>query len=99
MARLHGQIVAYFQQHLAAAEIFLPWSAQQMRGKIYANCTVREDRSDDEGTFFRIRGKPDDVERLSEQFGQPVAERMESGKIRIRVINQIPYGFKGISLD
>ena len=74
VARLHGQIVAFFQQHQAEAEIFLPWTAQQLRGKIYASCTVLEERSNDAGTFFSIRGERDDVENLSEQFGLQARE-------------------------
>lgn len=69
VSMLHRQIVAYFQQHLAEAEIFLPWAAQQLRGRIYASCSVLEERSSDEGTFFSIRGERDDVDSLSEQFG------------------------------
>src|SRR5450830_659232 len=66
VAKLHQTIVAFFQRDLVEAELFLPWSAQQLRGEIYASCQVLEERSDSEGAFFRIRGEPDAVRKLQE---------------------------------
>ena len=70
VASLRAQIVAFFQQGLVEAELFLPWSAQQLRGKIYANCELLGERADDNGAFLRIRGERDAVQHLSEQFAQ-----------------------------
>jgi GTP-binding protein HflX len=70
VAKLHQKIVAFFQQDLIEDELFLPWSAQQLRKDVYANCQVLEERSDHEGAFFRIRGEADAVEKLREQFSQ-----------------------------
>lgn len=72
VALLHKAIVAFFQQDLVEAELFLPWSEQQLRGKIYASCEVLGERAEDEGAFFRVRGEPDTVKSLSELF-DPVA--------------------------
>ena len=69
VARLHQQIVAFFQQHQAEAEIFLPWIDQQLRGKIYARCTVLDEHSNEEGTFFTLRGEREEVEAFTSQFG------------------------------
>src|SRR5947208_8522345 len=77
VARLHEAIVAFFQRGLVEAELFLPWSAQKLRGQIFATCTVLEERSDGEGAFLRVRGEPEAVERLREQLG-------EAGTIRAR---------------
>ena len=68
VANLHKTIVAFFQQDLVEADFFLPWSAQQLRGKIYASCQVLEERSEDEGAFFRVRGEPDAVDNLRNQL-------------------------------
>jgi GTP-binding protein HflX len=68
VARLRQTIVAFFQQDLIEAELLLPWSAQQLRKEIYANCEVLEERAEDEGAVFRLRGEPDTVERLRAQF-------------------------------
>ena len=68
IARLREVIIASFQQDLVEAELFLPWSAQQLRGEIYANCEVLEERADGEGAFFRVRGGLSAVNGLREQF-------------------------------
>ncbi len=70
VAKLHQAIVAFFQQDLVEDELFLPWSAQQLRGEIYTSCKVLEERADGEGAFFRIRGEPNVVKNLREQFEQ-----------------------------
>lgn len=69
VASLRQKIVAFFQRDLVETEIFLAWSAQQMRGQIYASCEVLEERADEEGAFFRVRGEPNAVQGLREQFG------------------------------
>jgi GTP-binding protein HflX len=68
VAKLHQKIVAFFQQDLIESEIFLPWSAQQLRGKIYASFQVLEERSDEEGAYFMVRGEPDAIFKLREQL-------------------------------
>jgi GTP-binding protein HflX len=70
VAKLRQKIVGFFQQNLVEGELFLPWSAQQLRGGIFVNCEVLEERADAEGAFFRVRGERDTVERLREQFNQ-----------------------------
>src|SRR5260221_6508342 len=77
VARLREAIVAFFQRDLVEAELFLPWSAQNLRRQIFATCAVLEERSDGEGAFLRVRGEPEAVERLREQLG-------EAGTIRAR---------------
>jgi len=70
IAKLHKAIVAFFQQDLVEAELFLPWSAQQLRGEIFARCEVLDERADDEGAFFRVRGEQETLSSLLEQLGQ-----------------------------
>jgi GTP-binding protein HflX len=70
IAKLREAIRGFFERRLVEAELFLPWSAQKSRGQIFATCTVLEERSDEAGTFLRVRGEPDAVERLREQFGR-----------------------------
>lgn len=70
ITQLHQTIVAFFQQDLIEDEIFLPWSAQQLRSEIYTNCKVLEERADSEGAFFRVRGEPNVVKSLREKFEQ-----------------------------
>jgi len=68
VARLRQHIIDFFQQDLVETEIFLPWSAQQLRGKIYSTCQVLGERSVDDGTFFTVRGEPNDIDSLREQL-------------------------------
>ena len=70
IARLRQILLAFFQQDLVETELFLPWTAQQLRGEIYANCEVLEERADEEGATFRVRGEPETLERLRELFSQ-----------------------------
>jgi len=66
IAELHKAIVQVFQKDLVEAEIFLPWSAQSLRGDIFASCEVLEERADTEGAFFRFLAAPDVIARLTE---------------------------------
>ena len=70
VAKLREAIITFFQQGLVEAELFLPWSAQQLRSEIFANCEVLEERADGEGAFLRIRGECETVKSLRERFGQ-----------------------------
>ena len=70
VAALHQIIVARFQQDFIEAELFLAWSAQQLRGEVFANCEVLEERADEEGAFFRVRGGRDTVEALRAQIAR-----------------------------
>jgi GTPase len=71
IAKLHETVATFFQQDLVEAELFLPWSAQNMRGEVFATCKVLEERADNDGAFLRIRGQPADVQRLQRQFRRP----------------------------
>jgi GTP-binding protein HflX len=65
IAQLHKTIVQAFQKDLIESEIFLPWSAQALRGEIFTSCHVLEERADAQGAFFRFRAPADMVVRLS----------------------------------
>ena len=70
VAALRQTIVAFFQHDLVEDELFLPWSAQQLRAQIYACCEVLGERADGDGAFFRVRGEQRAIDALREQFGQ-----------------------------
>src|SRR5687767_5898519 len=75
IARLREAISGFFEQRLVEAELFLPWSAQKLRGQIFETCTVLEERADEAGTFLRVRGDAEVVKRLREQFGRTRGRR------------------------
>ena len=70
VAKLRQTIVAFFQRNLVEDEIFLPWSAQQLRGAIYANCEVLAERADGEGAFFRVRAEHNAMQSLRDMVQQ-----------------------------
>ncbi|WP_332671829.1 hypothetical protein [Aromatoleum sp.] len=47
-----------FPTALFEAELFLPWSAQQLRGEIYGSCEVLKERGDEEGAFSAFEANP-----------------------------------------
>ena len=69
VARLHGLVVSHFQRDLVEKELFVPWTAQRLRGEIFAQCEVLSERADADGAFFRVRGAARAIERLHEQLG------------------------------
>jgi GTP-binding protein HflX len=69
VAALHAAIVAFFQRDLVEAELFLPWSAQQWRGEIFARCKVLDERAEETGAVFRVRAEPETVRELNERLG------------------------------
>ena len=79
IAKLHATIEAFFQKDLVEAEIFLPWSAQHLRGEIFGDFEVQEERADNEGTHFRLRGDETSLQNLRgrlEQAGSTHPEPM-----------------------
>ena len=69
VADMHAAIRAFFRKGLVEAELFLPWSAQQLRGKIFASCEVLNERADDDGAFLRVRADAETLKGLQEQLG------------------------------
>ena len=64
---LREAILGAFRSRLVEAELFLPWSAQQLRGEIFASCEVLEERADADGAFFRVRGDRATMNSLRER--------------------------------
>jgi GTP-binding protein HflX len=75
VAKLHKTIRAFFAKRLVKAELFLPWSAQQLRGEVFSNCEVLEQRAETEGAFFRVRGERKDIDGLRERIEQAQGNR------------------------
>jgi len=70
VGKLRQAIVAFFQRDLVEAELFLPWSAQQLRGAVFTTCEVLAERAEAEGAFFRVRGEQAILDSLRERAGQ-----------------------------
>ena len=70
ITKLHKAIRAFFTKRLVKDELFLPWSAQQLRGELFANCEVLEERADAEGASFSVRGERKAIEALRDKLDQ-----------------------------
>jgi GTPase len=68
ISRLHATIREFFLSELKEAEVFLPWSAQKLRGEIYSEFEVLQERSGDDGVFFTVRGESASVEALQKKL-------------------------------
>ncbi|MBS0337119.1 MAG: GTPase HflX [Proteobacteria bacterium] len=75
IARLHKAIKSFFAKRLSKAELFLPWSAQQLRGEVFAQCEVLDERADEDGAFFSVRAEKKDLEALRERIAQAQEKR------------------------
>ena len=67
---LREAVIEFFRQDQIEAELFLPWSAQQQRGQIFARCEVLDERADGDGAFLRVRGERRAVQALCAQFSR-----------------------------
>ena len=66
VAKLRSLILSFFQKDLVEAELFVPWSAQQLQRDIYARCEVLAESADEAGARFRVRAQPSDIGFLHE---------------------------------
>jgi len=86
IAKLHKAVVKFFQKGLIEAEFLLPWSAQQLRGEIFANCEVIEESAEEGGALFKVRGEPETIKSLSERIGPaPEAESTKPAAAKKKV--------------
>ncbi len=69
VAKMHATIRDVFRKELVEAELFLPWSMQQLRGKIFSSCEVLDERADGDGAYLRVRGDAELLRGLQEQLG------------------------------
>ena len=80
--RLRDAVRNFFKQSLVEAELFLGWGAQQLRGKLFASCEVLEERADEQGAYFRVRGVPEVIGGLQKQFG-PAPEVVVPEEVKV----------------
>ena len=78
VARLRQSFLDFFRQRLVEAEVFLPWSDQQLRGEIFAHCQVLAEHADESGARLRLRGEPERVRRLVERLNRPASSAWET---------------------
>jgi GTPase len=69
VTKLQAQVLAFFQSKMIEVQILLPWSEQKLRGEVFEQCKVIEERSEEAGAYMRLLGSPEFVRSLSERFG------------------------------
>ncbi len=72
--QVREHLLDFFRGGLEEAELFLPWSAQQLRGQIFANCDVQGEQTEDAGTRFRLRAAAETLRALREQLESAVSD-------------------------
>jgi GTP-binding protein HflX len=70
VAELHRHVAEHFQQGAVVAEIFIPWTAAQQLGRVRAEIEVLEERYEDEGLRYRVRGPEAAVRRLQAHWSE-----------------------------
>jgi GTPase len=64
VTNLHARLVSFFNRDLVEGEVRVPYHRQQLRGEIFAACEVIAESYDDQGVIFRVRARPELLERL-----------------------------------
>jgi GTP-binding protein HflX len=64
VAQLHERLVSFFTRDLVEGEVRVPYDRQQLRGEIFAACEVLAESYDEAGVIFRVRARPELLERL-----------------------------------
>ncbi len=64
VTKLHARLVSFFTRDLVEGEVHVPYDRQQLRGEIFAACEVLAESYDDRGVIFRVRARPEMLERL-----------------------------------
>jgi GTP-binding protein HflX len=64
MAALRDRIIGFFEEGMVDEEIFVPYTAHDMVGKIRSKARVLGERHSQEGTHVTVRGRPETLARL-----------------------------------
>jgi GTPase len=68
VAKLHGQILEFFQKSMTEINILLPWSEQKLRGEVFEQCKVIAERSDEAGAYLQLLASPDFIRSTLKRF-------------------------------
>jgi GTP-binding protein HflX len=64
VARVHARIVAFFERDMVEEELFVPYARQALVARAHKTMRVLDERFEDEGTRFRVRGPASAIEKL-----------------------------------
>jgi GTP-binding protein HflX len=69
VARVHARIVAFFERDMIEEELFVPYARQALVARAHETMRVLDERFEDEGTRFRVRGPASAIEKLRAAIG------------------------------
>lgn len=68
VAALHGLIQSHFEHDMVDTGIFVPYAKSAAAAEIRATMRVFSESHDETGTMLRVKGMPQDIERIRKQF-------------------------------
>jgi GTP-binding protein HflX len=69
VAALRLRFVEFFAKDLIEAEVGVPYDRQHLRGEIFGECQVLEEKYEDDKVVFKVRAHPTVIERLRAASG------------------------------
>jgi GTP-binding protein HflX len=64
IVRLRERLITFFSRDLVSGEVRVPYSRQNLRGEIFAQCEVLSERYEEDVVIFDVRAHPAVIERL-----------------------------------
>ncbi len=77
VARLRGEIVAFFDASMVEESLLVPYAKQSLLGEVYERARVVAEEYEETGTRLTVRGLPAAIARLRAMMGLPVPPRSE----------------------
>ncbi len=74
VAALRQRLVDFFGRHMREAELRIPYDRQRLRGEIFGECHVLEERYDADAVIFRVRAHPQVIDRLAAEAALPAPQ-------------------------
>ena len=71
VARLHGEIVAFFEQGMEEQEFLVPYQEQRKLALLRERCRVLDERYDEAGARVRVRATPTVLRALTADLNAP----------------------------
>lgn len=68
VARLRETLLAFFEQDMVEEELFVPYVAKGVVGKLRASARVLKERYEDDGVFYLIRATSDSIAKLKKDI-------------------------------
>jgi GTP-binding protein HflX len=63
---MRERILEFFRRSMIEEEFVVPYDRQDLRGPLFSTCEVLDERYDEGGVRFRVRGEPDALRRIRE---------------------------------